>query len=85
MTQRCDGPARFSQAVIVDKTLYTSGQIGLDPATGDLVPGGIHAQAEQVTTQRAEILSFEAVLHFDFIETSVHVFPCRLLSPLRSV
>ena len=28
--------------------MYTSGQIGLNPETGDLVPGGIGPQAEQV-------------------------------------
>ena len=31
--------------------MYTSGQIGLDPETGDLVPGGIGPQAEQGNVQ----------------------------------
>jgi reactive intermediate/imine deaminase len=37
-----DAPAAigtYSQAVRADKTLYLSGQIGLDPATGELVDG----------------------------------------------
>lgn len=38
----------FSQAVLVDHTLYVSGQIGLDPATGNMVTGGVVAEAEQV-------------------------------------
>jgi 2-iminobutanoate/2-iminopropanoate deaminase len=44
-----DAPAAigpYSQAVRVGDTLYTSGQAALDPATGNLVPGGI---AEQTT------------------------------------
>ncbi len=32
----------------MNNTIYTSGQIGLDPDTGDLVKGGIVPEAEQV-------------------------------------
>jgi len=35
---------------MVDQTVYLSGCIGLDPATADLVPGGIEPEAEQVWT-----------------------------------
>ena len=38
----------YCQAVEVDGWLYLSGQIGLDPTTGELVPGGFEAQARQV-------------------------------------
>lgn len=38
----------YSQAVQVGNTLYTSGQIPLDPATGELVAGDITAQAKRV-------------------------------------
>ena len=38
----------FSQAVLVENTMYLSGQIGLDPATGDLVAGGVVPETEQV-------------------------------------
>ena len=38
----------YSQAVRADRTIYLSGQIALDPATGQLVDGGISPQAEQV-------------------------------------
>lgn len=34
----------YSQAVRVGDTLYTSGQIPLDPATGNIVEGGMEAQ-----------------------------------------
>jgi len=37
-----------SQAVMVDKTMYLSGCIGLDPTTANLVSGGIEPEAEQV-------------------------------------
>jgi reactive intermediate/imine deaminase len=38
----------YSQAVRVDSTVYFSGQIPLDPATGSLVDGDITAQTRRV-------------------------------------
>jgi len=38
----------YSQAVQVGGTIYTSGQIPLDPATGELVAGDIDAQTRRV-------------------------------------
>lgn len=37
----------FSQAVRVDSLLFLSGDIGWDPATGELVEGGIQAETRQ--------------------------------------
>jgi len=38
----------YSQAVKLNDLLFVSGNIPIDPATGDIVPGGIEAQTEQV-------------------------------------
>ncbi len=38
----------YSQAVLSGNQLFISGQIGLDAATGEMVPGGIEAQTRQV-------------------------------------
>ena len=38
----------YSQAMIYNNMLYTSGQIPIDPATGNLVEGPIDAQADRV-------------------------------------
>ena len=35
------------QAVLVDRTLYISGQLGMDPQTMDFVEGGVEEQAIQ--------------------------------------
>lgn len=42
-----------SQAVVVDRTMYISGQLGLDVASGQLVDGGVQAQAKQVSHEHA--------------------------------
>lgn len=46
----------YSQAVHVGDFLYTSGQVGLDPATGVLVSGGIEAQTTRVIENIKAIL-----------------------------
>lgn len=37
----------YNQAILVGNMLFASGQIPIDPATGDIVEGGIEAQAHQ--------------------------------------
>ena len=46
----------YSQAIEVNGTLYISGQVPVDPATGKVVEGGITAQTEQVMKNIAAIL-----------------------------
>uniref|UniRef100_UPI003342E354 2-iminobutanoate/2-iminopropanoate deaminase n=1 Tax=Capra hircus TaxID=9925 RepID=UPI003342E354 len=46
----------YSQAVLVDRTIYISGQLGMDPASGQLVPGGVVEEAKQALTNIGEIL-----------------------------
>jgi len=38
----------YNQAVVVDKTVYVSGQIPLKPSDGQMVEGGVAEQAKQV-------------------------------------
>lgn len=50
----------YSQAVAVSatplhRTVFTSGQIGLDPGTGELVVGGIEAQARRAFANLAAV------------------------------
>ena len=46
----------YSQAVEANGTLYISGQVPIDPATGKLVEGGIKEQTEQVMKNIGAIL-----------------------------
>ena len=46
----------YSQGVKVGDTVYVSGQLPLDPKSGQLVSGGIAAQTEQVILNIREIL-----------------------------
>jgi 2-iminobutanoate/2-iminopropanoate deaminase len=46
----------YSQAVAVDGWVFCSGQIPLDPATGELVEGDIGVQTDQVLKNLAAVL-----------------------------
>lgn len=46
----------YSQALVVNNMLYTSGQIPLDPLTGQVVEGGIKEQTLQVMKNLEAIL-----------------------------
>ena len=54
----------YSQAIEANGTLYVSGQIPIDPATGEVVTGGIEPQAKQVMQSLKAILE-EAGYTFD--------------------
>jgi len=46
----------YSQAVVQGGLVYCSGQVALDPATKELVPGGIEAETRQVLRNLSAVL-----------------------------
>jgi 2-iminobutanoate/2-iminopropanoate deaminase len=46
----------YSQAILIKDLLFTSGQIPVDPATGEIKGEGIAEQAEQVMKNLGEVL-----------------------------
>ncbi|XP_032875361.1 2-iminobutanoate/2-iminopropanoate deaminase isoform X2 [Amblyraja radiata] len=61
----------YSQAVVVDRTMYISGQLGLDPATGQLVTGGTSQEAKQALINMGEILKAANCDYNHVIKTTV--------------
>jgi 2-iminobutanoate/2-iminopropanoate deaminase len=59
----------YSQAVQVGGTLYLAGQIALDPASGELVAGGIEAETRQVMENLGAVLE-AAGFTFDHVVQS---------------
>ncbi|MCE5347416.1 MAG: RidA family protein [Bacteroidales bacterium] len=60
----------YSQAVEIRNTLYISGQIPVNPATGKLVEGDITAQTEQVFKNIAAILGEGGYSFTDVVKTT---------------
>ena len=63
----------YSQAMIVDGWVYTSGQVGIDPATGQLVSGGFEAQARQVLKNLDAVLTAAGGRFSDVVKTTIFV------------
>lgn len=59
----------YSQAIVFGNTLYCSGQIPLNPETGEVVSGGISEQAERVMNNIEAVLN-EAGAGFDNVVKS---------------
>jgi 2-iminobutanoate/2-iminopropanoate deaminase len=67
----------YSQAQVLDdgdrRTVWTSGQIALDPATGQLVEGGVAAQTERVLRNLAAVLAGAGFTLGHVVKTTVYL------------
>ncbi len=61
----------YSQAVRSGKTLYCSGQIALDPTSGNLIEGDVSAQAEQVMKNLGAVLDAAGYDYGDVVKTTI--------------
>jgi 2-iminobutanoate/2-iminopropanoate deaminase len=61
----------YSQAIKVGSFVYTSGQIPIDPATGQFVEGGIEAQARQSLLNVQAILKEAGATMDNVVKTTV--------------
>jgi 2-iminobutanoate/2-iminopropanoate deaminase len=61
----------YAQAVAAGAYVFTSGQIGLDPATGELVDGGIETQARQVMANLAAVLAAGGLTFAEVVKTTI--------------
>jgi len=58
---------------LAGRWIVTSGQIGLDPKTGALVPGGVAAETERVITNLAAVLAAGGGSLADVVKTTVYL------------
>jgi 2-iminobutanoate/2-iminopropanoate deaminase len=63
----------YSQAVQVGNLLFLSGQIPLDPSSGELVDGGIEAQARQVMRNLREVLAAAGLDFAALVKTTIYL------------
>ena len=61
----------YSQAVGAAELVFCSGQIGLDPVTGDLVEGGVEAQAERALRNLSAVLDAAGCSLSDVVKTTL--------------
>jgi 2-iminobutanoate/2-iminopropanoate deaminase len=65
--------------------VFCSGQVGLDPATGELVDGGIEAQAERALTNLAAVLDAAGLTFADVVKTTCFLADMGDFAPFNAV
>ena len=75
----------YSQAIQVGNLIYTSGQIPIDPATGQLVEGGIKEQTRQSLSNIQAILQEEGLTMASVVKTTVFMADMADFAEMNSV
>ena len=75
----------YSQAVEVNGTLYVSGQIPVNAATGKIVEGDVKTQAEQVFANINAILTAAGYTFGDVVKSTVFIADMSLFPELNEV
>jgi 2-iminobutanoate/2-iminopropanoate deaminase len=63
----------YSQAVMTGHEVYCSGQIPLDPETGEIVAGDVAVQAERVIANLGAVLCAAGCSYADVIKTTLYL------------
>ena len=63
----------YNQAILVDKTLYVSGQIALDPKTMELVNEDIQAETTQVMKNLSAVLKAAGMDFTNVVKATIYL------------
>ena len=63
----------YNQAVLSGNTLYTSGQIAIDPATGDLVLDSIEIETKQVMENMKAVLESAGMTFENVVKSTIFI------------
>ena len=80
---RAIGP--YSQAVRAGNLMFASGQIPIDPATGEFVPGGIAEQTEQVLQNLTAVFEAANVGLDEIVKTTVFLLDMNDFTAMNEV
>ncbi len=75
----------YSQAIQVGNLIYTSGQIPIDPATGQLVEGGVKEQTRQSLNNIQAILQEAGLTMASVVKTTVFMADMADFAEMNSV
>lgn len=75
----------YNQAILVGNTLYTSGQIALDPNSGALVMDSIEMETKQVMENMKAVLEAADMSFDDVIKSSIFISDMNNFSKINEV
>jgi 2-iminobutanoate/2-iminopropanoate deaminase len=74
----------YSQAIVAGDYVFCSGQLGLDPATGELAEG-LAAQADRALRNLGAVLEAAGCSHADIVKTTVFLADMADFAALNEV
>lgn len=83
--QAPDAIGPYSQAVTANGFVFTSGQIPIDPATGQFVPGGIAEQTQQVLKNLSAVLEAAGSSLQQVVKTTVFLADMQDFTAMNEV
>jgi len=75
----------YSQAVIIDKFIFLSGQIGISIETGNLVDGGVVEETKQIFKNFKAVLAEVNATLDDIIKTTVYMTDLTKFSEMNKI
>jgi 2-iminobutanoate/2-iminopropanoate deaminase len=75
----------YSQAIVAGDLLFASGQVPLDPTTGELVPGGFEAGVERVFDNLEAVLAEAGARLDDVVKTTVYLLRMADFAAMNAV
>lgn len=75
----------YNQAVLTGNTLYTSGQIALDPETMELVTDSIEAETTQVMENMKAVLAEAGLTFENVVKTSIFISDMNNFSRINAI
>lgn len=75
----------YSQAVRAGNLLYVSGQIAIDPATNELIAGGIEAETRRAMTNIEAVLEEAGYTFNDVVKTTIFITDMQLFPMVNTI
>jgi len=72
-SEKAPKPGPYSQGVVAGEFLFVAGMTPTDPASGNLVPGGIEQATERVMDNLAAVLATENLTFADVVKVTVYL------------
>jgi len=85
-TEKAPAPiGPYNQAVLSGNTLYTSGQIAINPATGDLVLDSIEIETKQVMENMKAVLESAGMTFENVVKSTIFISNMNEFATINSV
>jgi 2-iminobutanoate/2-iminopropanoate deaminase len=85
-TQNAPAPiGPYNQAILKGNTLYASGQIAINPKTGELVTATIEAETQQVMENMKEVLEAAGMNFENVVKTTIFIMDMNDFAAINTV